>query len=38
MKEVTCAICGYVAYVELKWDYRKGKGSEPQVWICETHR
>ena len=38
MKEVTGAVCGYVGYVELKWDHRKGPGSEPDVWICETHK
>jgi len=36
--EVQCAICNFVAVIELKWDHRKGPGSEPDVWICETHR
>ena len=36
--EVQCAICKHRAVVELRWDHRKGPGSEPDVWICETHR
>lgn len=36
--KVRCAICGFTAVIELKWDHRKGLGSEPGVWICDTHR
>jgi hypothetical protein len=36
--EVQCAICKFVTVIELRWDHRKGPGSEPDVWICDTHR
>jgi len=36
--EVQCAMCGHREIIELKYPFNKGKHSEPDIWICNTHR
>ena len=35
---VKCAICGFIEYVEVAYDWKKGKDRVPRLWICDVHR
>ena len=35
MKQVVCAMCGYVGYVKIRHIWEAHGHKWPQVWICD---